>query len=461
VAFRCAIYPGTSLSERGPGKDGAPAGRSAARTASARGTGIATDFIRFLPDPPGLGAIDGEGSDWPGFRGPDRNGIAPGAPPLSDLSAGRASLLWEKDLGEGHAGPAAWEGRVYVLDHLEDQRADALRCFALADGRELWRRSYPSPIKRNHGFSRTVPAISGGMVLSLGPLGQAMCVDAKSGDLLWIRDLPAEYGSQVPLWYSGQCPLADSGEAVIAVGGKSLLIGIDLKSGKTEWESGNPGGWKMSHSSIVRARVNGSDVYLYAALGGLAGVMAEGEDRGTIAFLNDEWIVQVMAPSPIMPTEDSIFLTAGYGAGSALFTVKNGKPALLEARSPEAGLASEQQTPIAYRGYLYGVMPKDSGELNGQFICQSAQGSLVWSSGKDARFGLGPYFMADGKFFILGDDGTLYAVKASARGYEALGKAAIMGGQGTDAWAPMALYGSRLLLRDSFHLYCVDLGSGS
>ena len=32
---------------------------------------------------------------------------------------------------------------------------------------------------------------------------------------------------------------------------------------------------------------------------------------------------------------------------------------------------------------------------------------IIWSSGKTERFGLGPYLIADGKIFILSDDGIL------------------------------------------------------
>ena len=35
--------------------------------------------------------------------------------------------------------PAVFASRVYLLDYDEAKRSDALRCFALADGKELWR----------------------------------------------------------------------------------------------------------------------------------------------------------------------------------------------------------------------------------------------------------------------------------------------------------------------------------
>ena len=45
-------------------------------------------------------------------------------------------MLWSIELGEGHAGAAVRDGRVFVLDYDRAASADVLRCFSLADGRE-------------------------------------------------------------------------------------------------------------------------------------------------------------------------------------------------------------------------------------------------------------------------------------------------------------------------------------
>ena len=120
-------------------------------------------------------------------------------------------------------------------------------------------------------------------------------------------------------------------------------------------------------------------------------------------------------------------------------------------------LASEQQTPIYTGGLLYGIMPKDGGALRGQFVCYRPDGSLAWSSGQEHRFGLGPFILADNKFFLLSDDGVLTMIKADAGKFEPLGQARIFEGQ--DAWGPLAIAGTRMLLRDSKRMACIELGS--
>ena len=75
---------------------------------------------------------------WPRFRGADFNNISKEEIKLADnWSEAGPSILWSVDLGEGHAGPVVANGRVYLLDYDEEQRADVLRCFSLDDGKEI------------------------------------------------------------------------------------------------------------------------------------------------------------------------------------------------------------------------------------------------------------------------------------------------------------------------------------
>ena len=189
---------------------------------------------------------------WAGFRGPNRTAIVTHTSPIR-LKEGDFETCWTVETGEGHAAPAVWHGRVYVLDYDEHLSSDALRCLNLATGEELWRRWYRVPMKRNHGFSRTIPAVSAdGQVVTIGPEGHVMVCDATTGNLLWTKDMKKQYGSEVPFWYAGQCPLINGDELVLAPAGKdTLMVGIDVKTGQTRWWTPNEAGLKMSHSSVM------------------------------------------------------------------------------------------------------------------------------------------------------------------------------------------------------------------
>jgi len=444
--------PVTNLVEFVPGMDGRPAVKSI--------TDIVVRIGEFSRTFDGVPANITGG--WPRFRGRESRNIATDAVSLADRWGPEGpEILWSVDLGEGHAAPAVLNGRVYVLDYDEEQKADALRCFSLEDGREIWRRWYTVHVKRNHGMSRTIPAVTERFVVTTGPRCHVMCVDAQSGDLLWGIDLEREYGTEVPLWYTGQCPLIDEAITVIAPGGSALLIGVDCATGEIVWETPNPHGWGMSHSSVMPMTLKGVKMYVYCALGGVAGVAARGDRRGEILWETDAWNPNVAVPSPVIFDDGRIFLTAGYGYGSMMLQVrdKNGifnvEP--LYRLTPKDGLACEQQTPVLYQGYLFGVLPKDAGDLRNQFVCFDPEGTMVWTSGKTNRFGLGPYLVADDKFYVLSDDGVLTMMQASTSEYIELGHASVLEGQ--DSWGPLALASGRMILRDSRRMVCIDISA--
>lgn len=444
------------------------------RLPSAQGSLAEARLARRPPDPAAsleglltrFDAIPGESrASWPGFRGPRRDNIADLAAPLAEhWPDSGPPILWRLTLGEGHAAAAVREGRVYLLDYDETRGGDLLRCLSLRDGRDLWQRFYPVRTKRNHGISRTIPALDGDFLVTLGPQCQVLCVDAGDGAFRWGIDLVARYGTQVPLWYAGQCPLLDNGVAVLApAGDKVLLTGIELATGRTLWETPNPGGWQMSHASVMAATFHGVRQYLYSAIGGIAGVAADGPERGSLLWQSRDFAPSVVAPSPV-PLPDNRFLqTAGYGAGSVLFEVSRGSNGTAWAATPRARFdrrlfACEQQTPICRDGLLYGVLPSDAGDHRQELVCfDPVSGSLRWSSGARDRFGLGPFLALGPELVALLDDrGALTLARANASGYNRLARATLLA-DGRDAWGPLAFVDGLLLLRDSTRLICVDL----
>jgi outer membrane protein assembly factor BamB len=285
-------------------------------------------------------------------------------------------------------------------------------------------------------------------------MGQVMCADRISGELIWGLDLSSEFGTEPPLWYGAQSPLINQGSVILAPAGPDVLMAaIDLESGELLWTVPNPNGYAMSHSSIIPVQINGTKQFVYSGLGGMTGVSTEGEVLWMVP-LN----LAVIAPSPVFLPPDRIFQTAGYGAGSSMVRVDSDGPdtaRVLWSRTPREGLACEQQTPILFRDRMFGILPKDAGTLREQFVCADTEGQILWTSGMELRFGLGPWIVADNKFFILGDTGILYMADALSDSWKLLDQAMVL--NGVDAWGPLAIADGRLLARDSLTLVCLDL----
>jgi outer membrane protein assembly factor BamB len=106
---------------------------------------------------------------------------------------------------------------------------------------------------------------------------------------------------------------------------------------------------------------------------------------------------------------------------------------------------------------LFAVLPNDAGASKRMLVCMAPDGKVVWRSGKDSRFGLGPFLVADDKLFILSDDGELTMARATIDEYKKLATAKIL--HGREAWGPLAIANGRLVARDFERMVCFDMVS--
>ncbi len=404
-----------------------------------------------------LTLYDGTPSDlpgaWPRFRGRNLDAISDENISLAKTwPAAGPKVLWSLDVGEGYAGAAVLSGRVYIIDYDRENKLDAIRCLSLDDGKDIWRYTYPVKVKRNHGMSRTVPAVTDKYIVTIGPKCHVTCLDPLTGELLWFKDMTREFGTKVPPWYAGQCPLIDDGKVILAPGGDVLMTAVDCATGKTVWQTPNPNKWKMTHSSIMPMTFDGQKMYLYCASGAVIAVSAE---NGDVLWETKQWKIKIATvPSPLVVSDDKIFFCGGYNSGSMMMQIKKeiGKIIGVELFRLEAEVfGSAQHTPILFNNHIYGVRPDE------QLVCLDLEGNINWTSTSSNKFGLGPYIIANGGIYVLDDNGTLTLVKASPDSYQQLAQANILNGH--DAWAPMAIASGRLILRDLTKMVCIDVGT--
>ena len=433
--------------ERLPGEDGKPANVQG-EDEPIKIAGALTKSNGVPADLPGA---------WPRFRGPNGNAISPEQVKLRrEWPDEGPSVLWSIDVGEGYAGAAVLEGCVYLLDYDQANQADVVRCLSLNDGRDIWTYAYPIKVKRWHGMSRTVPAVTDQYVVALGPRGHVTCLDSKTGEFRWMLNLVREFGTTIPQWYTAQCPLIEEGKAVIApAGDEVLMMAVDCETGEIVWQTPNPDGWVMTHSSITPMEFAGQRFYMYCGgstnAGGVVGVSAR---DGSVLWKTDRWRVRTNVPAPVVVGEDRVFLSAGYGQydnGCMMLhlTQTDGRIEVEpEFLYPTEVFGTMQQTPIFYDGRIYGV------GMDKQLACLDLQGNVVWKSGSENRFGFGPYTIADGLIYLLDDSGVLTIAEATSSGYVQLDQAKVL--DGIESWAPIAIASGRLIVRDLERMVCLD-----
>ncbi len=393
-----------------------------------------------------------QSTDWPQFRGADRGNISKETGLARKWPAAGPKRLWSVPVEQGYAGAAIVAGRVYHHDYDVKKSEWIVNCRSLADGKPIWQFREAREIRPNHAITRTVPAVDGRFVISLDPKAVLHCLDVKTGKEIWRKSLVTEYKATIPSWYNGQNPLAEADRVIVATGGAATLVALDKATGKEIWRTPNPGQLFMSHASVMPAVIGGVKQYLYGTLAGPLGVSAA---DGKLLWTFPRKFNVAVAPSPIAVSDELVFMTASYDAGSVMVRVRRDGGAfkaesVFDFKNNEWN--SEVHTPVVYKGRMFAVGKKK----RGLFTCLGFDGKEVWTSEGKASFGLGSFLLADGMFFVLdGDTGKLRLIEASVTGHNELASAQVLDGE--EVWGPMALSDGKLVLRDLTKMICLDV----
>ena len=213
----------------------------------------------------------------------------------------------------------------------------------------------------------------------------------------------------------------------------------------------------MTHCSIGVMTIAGKKMYVYTGSAGIGGIDAE---NGNLLWVNREWKIKTAAiATPLYVGDDKIFVSSGYGVGSMMLqVVKNDGVFSAQSlfRLDKDHFEAGQQTPIFYKGAIFGVRNKPLDQI----MCLDLDGSIKWECPSNLNFALGPYLIADDMLLLLTDKAHLTLAEASTKKFKILATAEIIE-KAHDAWAPMVMVDGRLILRDREHMVCLDLRASS
>jgi outer membrane protein assembly factor BamB len=145
-------------------------------------------------------------ADWPHFLGPTRDNVVVEAGFRLDWDAKAPEIAWRRSIGPGFGGVAVHGDEVFLLDR-DPGEGDLLRVFDLTDGEERWIAGYAAPGRLQFPGSRTVCAVDGDHVYSVGGFGQVACFDRRTQELAWDVDMSEVYGGELPMFGWSGSPL--------------------------------------------------------------------------------------------------------------------------------------------------------------------------------------------------------------------------------------------------------------
>ncbi len=186
---------------------------------------------------------------WPGYRGPNRDGIVRSANIATDWQASPPKELWRRSVGPAWSSFAV-QGDVF---YTQEQRGDdeIVACYRLSDGEPIWmHRNNVRFYESNAGAGpRGTPTLYGGNVYAFGATGLLDALDASDGTRIWSRDVSKDADKNVPMWGFSSSPLVVDSVVIIAAVGK--LMGYDLAGGELLW-SGPRGGHGYSSPHLFK-----------------------------------------------------------------------------------------------------------------------------------------------------------------------------------------------------------------
>lgn len=394
-------------------------------------------------------------SDWAQFQGPMRNGTSPETGLARDWPEDGPKTLWSMPLGEGFAGPAIRDKEVYIVDRV-DSTQDIVRCLSLETGEELWQYAYDAPGETSSNGSRSAPTVTEKYVYTVGLMGHFQCIDRTTHKPVWSKNLFEDFEhDDLPHWGFSQSPSLYKDLVIVAPQGtEHSVAAYKQETGELVWAS--PGLGDTGYVSPVITTLAGVDqAVMVCANGMVAGIsMADGK----VLWEYTGWECDIPIPYPTVLSDNRLFITGEYGAGSAMIQITgSGNELKVEELFKTDVCGSQIHQPLLYENHLY--LNSNGNSRNDGMLCIDLEGNLKWRT-KDTKklpnFERGGLLLVDNMILNFdGRTGILHLVDPSPEGYQEIARAKIFTGK--QMWSPMALSYGKLVLRSQEEVRCLDL----
>ena len=452
----------------------------------------------------GTGFAAETSSDWPRFLGPTADNVSPEAGLLDRWSSNGPPIVWHKSVGAGYSAPSIRDGMLVLHHRVKSE--EVVEAMEAATGTALWRHGYPSQFIDPYGYNngpRCSPLLTSNRCYTFGAEGRLVCLDLKSGKLIWERDSAKDWEIPAAFFGVGSTPLLEGDRLIVMIGGQtnSGVVALDATTGKTIWESvgrktwdgvttigwraENPYRWtgmekQASYSTPVAATIHGRRHIFCLMRQGLVSLNPTNGEVNFSRWFQSQANDSVNAMCPVVQDDRVLISAAYYRIGALVLRVKpDGKsydevwriPQHPMQREPAGGgfvqptLELHWNTPVLRDGFLYAFSGRN--EPDAAFRCvEMNTGKVMWSraerwaghepGGQPNVFGRGSAILADGKLIALGEGGLLGLFKPDPKAMTELARWQVPQ-LGYPCWAAPVLSRKKLYLRSENHLVCVDL----
>ena len=379
-------------------------------------------------------------TDWPQWRGPNRDGISQETGLLKQWPTNGPPLVWKATgAGGGYSSLAIVGGRLYTMGVRSGR--EYVIAFDVATGKEVWATANGSVFSNDRGDGpRGTPTVDGDRLFALGGNGDLSCMDTKTGRVMWTMNILQKFAGENPKWGISESPLVIGEKVLVNAGGQNAsLIALNKKDGSVIWKSQSDG---AGYSSAMPLQIGGTTQIVFFTDQRALGVdLKDGRYLWSYPRASNN-VANVATP---VIRGNRVFVSSDYGTGAGLVEVKADGTAQEVYFTKE--MRNHHSSSILIGDYLYGF---SSGILTAM---KFDTGVVAW---RDRSVGKGSLAYADGNLYAFSENGVVGLIEASPTGYVEKGRFRVQQGS-LPTWTHPVIAGGRLYLRDQDTIYAYDI----
>jgi outer membrane protein assembly factor BamB len=377
---------------------------------------------------------------WPQWRGPNRDGISKETGLLKQWPADGPPLVWKATgAGRGYSSFSISDGKLFTMGLRGDR--EYVIAFDLATGKEAWATPHGSAFRNDRGDGpRGTPTIDGDRIYALGGNGDLSVLEARTGKIVWTKNVLKEFGGSNITWGISESPLVLGNKVLVNPGGPNAsIVALNKTDGSVIWKSQSD---RAGYSSAIPVEVNGATQVVFFTSERAVGLDAK---DGRLLWEYARPANNVANVATPIARANRVFISSDYGTGGGVVEIKPDNKAQEIWFTKD--MRNHHSSSVLIGEYLYGF---SSAILT---AIKFDTGEIAW---RDRSVGKGSLVYADGNLYCFSENGVVGLVEATPTGYKEKGRFRIPQ-DSLPTWTHPVVAGGRLYLRDQDTIYAFDV----
>jgi outer membrane protein assembly factor BamB len=385
-------------------------------------------------------AMGQAGANWPQWRGPNRDGVSKETGLLKQWPAEGPALVWKATgAGRGYSSFSVANGLLYTMG-LRGEREFVI-AFDITTGKEAWATPHGGAFRNDRGDGpRGTPTIDGDKVYALGGDGDLSCLDARTGKIIWTKNVLREFGASNITWGISESPLVMGNKVLVNAGGTNAsIVALNKTNGAVIWKSQSD---EAGYSSAIPLQINGGTQVIFFTAARAVGLDI---NDGRLLWEYSKPANRTANVATPIVRGNRVFISSDYGTGGGVVEIKPDNKAQEIYFTKD--MRNHHSSSVLVGDYLYGF----SGSV--LTAMKFDTGEVVW---RDRSVGKGSLVYADGDLYLFSENGVVGLAEAVPSGYSEKGRFRIQQGS-LPTWSHPVVVGGRLYLRDQDTIYAYDV----